>query len=147
MAQIKSIRFDRSGRNDGCTCDKCGQYIMNVWTVQYADGVTLHYGIDCFEKIYKSGKLTRQGEKLMRKALKDIAYYSEQLEMWKTLTEQEAEEKGLLGELKVTDWNESYWAGKTFEEYKNWMVNNFFPHRLECCQKDIDKFSKVNFAR
>ena len=120
---------------------------MNIWTVQYADGVTLHYGIDCFEKIYKSGKLTRQGEKLMRKALKSIAYYSEQLEMWKALTEQEAEEKGLLGELKVTDWNQSYWAGKTFEEYKNWMVNDFFPARLKYCQKDIDKFSKVNFAR
>ena len=120
---------------------------MNIWTVQYADGVTLHYGIDCFEKICKSGKLTQCGEKLMCKALKKIAYYSEQLEMWKTLTEQEAEEKGLLGELKVTDWNESYWAGKTFEEYKDWMVNDFFPSRLECCQKDIDKFSKVNFAR
>ncbi len=147
MAQIKSIRFDRVGRNDGCTCDKCGQYIINVWTVQYTDGVTLHYGIDCFEKICKSGNLTRYGEKLMREALKDIKFYSEQLEMWKALTEQEAEEKGLLNELKVIDWNESYWAGKTFEEYKNWMVDEFFPGRLERCQRDIGKFSKANFIR
>ena len=147
MARIKSIMFGRTGKDDGCICDKCGQYIMNVWTVQYTDGVTLHYGIDCFENICKSGKLSRYGEKLMHRALKDIAYYSEQLEMWKTLTEQEAEEKGLLDELKVTDWNESYWAGKTFEEYKNWMVNVVFPDKLECCQKDIDKFSKVNFVR
>lgn len=147
MAQIKSIRFDRSGRNDGCTCDKCGQYIMNIWTVQYTDGVTLHYGIDCFEKICKSGKLTRYGEKLMRNTLKQIAFYSERLEMWKALTEQEAEEKGLLVNLKVADWNTSYWAGKTFEEYKNWMVNEFFPFRLEECQKDIDRFSKVKFTR
>lgn len=147
MAQIKSIRFDKSGRNDGCTCDKCGQYIMNIWTVQYSDGVTLHYGIDCFSKIYKSGKLTRSGEKLIRATLKSIEYYSEQLEVWKALTEQEAEEKGLLGTLKVTDWNDSYWAGKTFEEYKDWMVNEFFPARLAHCQKDIDRFAKVNFTR
>ena len=147
MAQIKSIRFDKVSRNDGCTCDKCGQYIINVWTVQYADGVTLHYGIDCFEKIWKSGKLTRYAEKLMHKALKNIEFYSEKLEMWKVLTEQEAEEQGLLNELKTTDWNESYWAGKTFEEYKNWMVDEFFPGRLEICQRDIGKFSKVNFMR
>lgn len=83
----------------------------------------------------------------MRNTLKQIAFYSERLEMWKALTEQEAEEKGLLGDLKETDWNTSYWAGKTFEEYKNWMVNDFFPHRLEECQKDIDRFSKVKFTR
>lgn len=147
MAQIKSIRFDRSGKNDGCTCDKCGQYITNIWTVQYNDGAVRHYGIDCFEKILKSGKLTQYGETLMRKTLKKIASYNEQLEMWKVLTEQEAEEKGLLDDLKVAYWNTSYWAGKTFDEYKTWMVNEFFPYGIEQCQKDIDKFSKVNFAR
>lgn len=147
MAQIKSIRFDKSGRGNGCTCDKCGQYIMNIWTVQYSDDVTLHYGIDCFSKMYKSGKLTRSGEKLIRTTLKRIEYYSEQLEIWKALTEQEAEEKGLLEILKVTDWNDSYWAGKTFEEYKEWQINEFFPARLAYCQKDIERFAKVNFTR
>lgn len=147
MAQIKSMRFDKAGRNSGCVCDKCGQYIMNIWTVQYSDGVSLHYGIDCFEKLYKSGKLTRYGEKLMRNTLKSIAFYCEQLKMWETITEEEAEEKGLLVDLKVTDWNSSYWAGKTFEEYKDWMINEFFPARLAYCQKDIDRFAKVNFTR
>lgn len=147
MAQIKSVQFDKTGRNSGCVCDRCGQYITNVWTVQYSDGVSLHYGIDCFEKLYKSGKLTRYGEKLMRDTLKSIASYSEKLKMWENMTEEEAEEKGLLADLKVTTWDSSYWAGRTFEEYKDWMIHEFFPTRLAHCQKDIDRFAKVNFTR
>ena len=147
MSQIKSIRFDHVERTAGCTCDKCGQYITNVWTVKYAGGVQLHYGIDCFENVCKSGNLTTYGQKLMRKTLKSIELYSERLEMWKTVTEEEAAEKGLLSDLIVASWNTSYWAGKSFEEYRDWMVNEFFPFRLAECQKDIDRFSKVSFTR
>ena len=94
MAHIKSISFSSVSTNYGCTCDRCGQWIKNIWTVKFDDGISMNFGIDCFEKLCKSGKLTRYGEKLMRDTLKSIAFYSEQLKMWETITEQEAEEKG-----------------------------------------------------
>ena len=100
---------------------------------------------------YLENKFEKMKEREAAKVRERQAAYRKRMEAYRRKlalkAEQEAEEKGLLGELKVTDWNESYWAGKTFEEYKDWMVNDFFPSRLECCQKDIDKFSKVNFAR
>ena len=65
MAYIKRISFAHVGRNEGCLCDRCGQYIQNIVTVDYADGVRINYGRDCFDKLYKSGRLNAQGVKLM----------------------------------------------------------------------------------
>lgn len=66
MAHIKEIRFTHVGRNEGCLCDKCGQYIQNIVTVEFTDGITFDYGQDCFKKLYDNSKLTEFGKKLMR---------------------------------------------------------------------------------
>lgn len=46
MAKIKAVDFYKAGSQDGCLCDRCGQYIRNIWKVQYADGTTVRFGID-----------------------------------------------------------------------------------------------------
>ena len=48
MAKIEKIYFQRVGKNEGCSCDKCGQYITNIWTVRYKGSADIHFGMDCF---------------------------------------------------------------------------------------------------
>ena len=151
MARIKSISFMTVDREHGCNCDKCGQWIKNVWTVKFTDGVTMNFGIDCFERIYKSGKLTKQGEKLMNGALKSIEFWGKQLEEWQNMTEADAKERGLLEELDPNSYcnkhNKSYWCGKSFDEYKAWMIDELIPARINEAQKKVDKFASVDFNR
>lgn len=33
----------------------------------------------------------------------------------------------------------------SFEDYKNWMVNDFFPYRIEQEEKVIEKYSRIDF--
>lgn len=144
MAHIKKITFERVGKNDGCTCDKCGQYIRNIYTVQYLDGISLNYGIDCFDKLSKSGNLNQYGIKLLKKAVKSIEYYSDELKKWQS-GEYTAENR--------MDWQqeqsdkESAWYGSTFEEFRQWMIDIWFPARFKDAQKEIDSLSKASFNR
>lgn len=151
MAHIKSISFSSVSTNYGCTCDRCGQWIKNIWTVKFDDGISMNFGIDCFEKLYKGGKLTKAGEKVMKDALKSIEYWNKAHEEWESMTEVEARERGLLAELDPNSYCnryvKSYWCDRTFEEYRDWMLNELIPERLKEAQKKIDKFSKVNFDR
>lgn len=143
MAYIKRIGFAHVGRNEGCLCDKCGQYIQNIVTVDYSDGLRVNYGQDCFDKLYKSGKLNAQGVKLMKKALQSIEKHSKQLEEYKSGKITAENDKAYQFD-QVYD---GYWKGKPFEEYREWMINVWFPKRFEEDQKLIDRFSKVNFER
>lgn len=148
MAHIKKISFSASD-SIGCTCDRCGQHIKNIWTVEFTDAPTTNFGIDCYEKLYKGGKLNKFGVTLMNRTLKSIKLYTEKLEMWKNITEEEADRQGFLEDLKpesVTNrYCKSYWCCKTFEEFRDWVVNEFYSCRLEEAQKEVDKFAKVNF--
>jgi hypothetical protein len=144
MAHIKKIHFNRVGQNEGCCCDKCGQYIRNIWTVEYTDGIKLNFGIDCFEKMTKE-KLNAYSMKQMKAALKRIQNWSEQLQKWQSgeITEEDESWKN-----EQADWNkDSYWYGRSFNEYKDWMINEFIPYRLENAQKEFKKFQKINFNR
>lgn len=144
MARISRIRFDSVGRMQGCTCEKCGQYIQNIYTVDFNDGLRMHFGIDCFSKLYHSGKLSEQGKKLMRKTLKDIVWAEEGLAKEKQLTAETDE--GYKRTQEKHDWESpSYWYGKPWEEYHNWMINEWWPKRFEENQKAVDRFSKVDF--
>ena len=151
MAHIKSISFSSVSTNYGCICDRCGQWIKNIWTVKFDDGISMNFGIDCYEKLYKSAKLTKAGEKFMKDALKSIECWNKAREEWERMTEAEARERGLLAELDpdsyCNKYVKSYWCGSTFEEYRDWMLNELIPERLKEAQKKIDRFSKVNFDR
>lgn len=141
MAYIRKIRFDKVGKNEGCTCDRCGQYIRNIWTVTYHDGVSLHFGIDCFDKLNKE-KLSKMGLKLMNKALKDIEWYHNDEAEFMELTE----ETDIRWQNTSND-PDSYWHGHDYGEYRKWMLEKWYPARYADAQKVIDRFSKVNFNR
>lgn len=81
----------------------------------------------------------------MNKSLKSIQNYSEQLEQYKngSMTEETDESYKAC----QTDYYKgSYWHGKSFEEYKNWMINECLPYRIESAQKEFnEKFKKTIF--
>lgn len=144
MAYIRKIIFSKSGKNDGCLCDRCGQYIQNIWTVSYSDGLVCHFGIDCFEKLTKESKLTSYGERELKKAMKSIEKHREMFEREKSLTAA----TDVAWQSEQMEWNkEHYWHGRPWEEYHEWMLNVWYPERFKDDQKQIDRFSKVNFAR
>ena len=137
MARIKNIHFERVGEKEGCTCDRCGQYIRNIWTVDYLEGFSVHYGLDCWEKVYKNGTLSQAGEKLIKKTMKSIQHYEEMLMKWKS---------GEMDEEGRHNFSASgAWEGSTFEEYKEWMINDLLPYRLEDAQKELKRFGKIDF--
>ena len=146
MARIKRVDFYHVGKQEGCLCDKCGQYITNVWSVQYADGITAKFGVDCFEKLNKESGLTSFGKKELNKALKSIQKHREMYEKEAAKTEEtDAAWQQLQNPF---DWQDKgYWYGKKWEEYHEWMMTEFFKTRFEEDQKQIDRFSQVNFAR
>lgn len=143
MAKLVNINFAHVGRLEGCTCDRCGQYIQNVWTVTDSDGVTFHYGIDCFEKLGKESRLTSYGVKLFKKLLGRLQRWNERLERWESGEMTEECDEWLC---QQADWHNSYWKGRPFAEYKDWMISDFIPAQIEDCQKELDqKFGKVNW--
>ena len=113
MAYIKKISFASVGKQEGCTCDKCGQYIRNIWTVDYQDGVS-------------KGKLNDYGMKLMKKALKSIQHYQELLEAEKALTE-ETDERYQMTQEHHSWGSDGYWMGHPWEEYHKWMIEEWYP--------------------
>lgn len=143
MAHIKQISFARVGEKEGCTCDRCGQYIRNIWTVEYTEGLRMNYGLDCWEKVYKDG-LNKQGAKILKKIMDSIKSYEERLARY--VSGELSEETDESYKVTQADWNrDDFWYGKSFDEYKNWMVTDFLPYRISDKQKELAKFSKVNF--
>lgn len=145
MAKIKKITFNRVEKDDGVICDRCGQYIRNIWTVEYTDGVIMHFGIECFEKLSKE-TLTTMGMKTMKKALKKLQNWTDKLDAW---------ERGEITADNDDSWKyeqsdlckDHYWHGRSFDEYREWMIKEFIPKRLEEAQVEIKRFGKVNFNR
>jgi hypothetical protein len=146
MAQIRKIDFHRVGEQEGCTCDRCGQYIRNIWTVQYADGIAARFGIDCFEKLNKESNLSKFGHKELEKALKRIQDCRERYEAERLLTEET--DIRWQNIQNPPEWEDKdYFYGRPWKEYHEWRLNEFFKERFEENQRQIDRFGKVNFAR
>lgn len=145
MARIERIDFEKVSRNRGCTCDKCGQYITKVWTVRYSGGVDVRLGMDCFDTMLKESRLNDFGMKAMKKALKSIERHHKGFEEEKRLTEETDE--GYKGtQVKPAYGTPSYWYGRPWAEYHEWMLTEWWPARFAEDQKEIDRFSKINFA-
>lgn len=146
MAFIKEIRFAHVGRNAGCLCDRCGQYIQNIVTVDFSDGTTVNFGQDCFKKLQETSRLNDYGKKLLRKTLKNIEFYSMELVKYTSgeLTA-ENDERWKAYAYPVNDgcyWNVHH---DDYEAFRRWMIDEWFPERFKECQKQIDRFAKVNF--
>ena len=145
MATIKSINFSHVGRKEGTLCDRCGQYIQNIATVKYAGDLTLNYGLDCFNKLASSGNLSNYGKKLFKGVVNEIKRYEKELEDYKS------------GKINAENDKNWYWisfpdpdgrnrcAYGSYEEFKEYQINELLPFRIEKAQKELEKFSKVNF--
>ena len=145
MAHIKSITSTTLGN---CCCDCCGKHITNVVSVTYADGTKMNYGTTCFDKLCKSGKLSKYGLKLMRDAVKGITAYTDLLEKYKTGELNENTDQSYISCQPREDggyYTHSYWSGKPFNEYRDWMINEWIPMRLSKEQETIDKFARIDF--
>lgn len=143
MAHIVSINFAHTSKNQGCTCDRCGQWITNIWSVKWDDGLVINFGMDCFDKLLKNNKLSAYGMKLMHKALKSLERHQRELDAY------------VSGKMNADNDNQykydqeygGYWQGRPYEEFRDWMINEWFPQRFKEDQKEIDRFSKINFKR
>ena len=142
MARITDISFGAVGTKEGCTCDRCGLWIKNIWTVKFDDGITAHFGIDCYEQMCKNSRLNDYGMKLMKKTMKRLTDYTERIEREKSLTE----ETDIAWQNDQRD-KESYWCGRQWIEYHEWMINDFFPSRIADVKKDLHKFKNIDFKR
>lgn len=142
MSRIKSMSFSSVSRNEGCTCDKCGQYIMNIWTVKFDDDLSLNYGIDCFAKLRNTGKLSTYGQKLLKDSMKRLESISKLTEVVKNRKPEEDYSYQQAQNDKMSPWYQV-----DYEEYRAWWLTEVIPQRIADVQKDIDKFKNVNFAR
>jgi hypothetical protein len=142
MAHIKSVRFSSVGKSEGCTCDRCGQYIQNIWTVTFTEGMILNYGIDCFEKVQKTG-LSAVARKNIKKALKSIQAYEEQIARF---TSGERNEENDLAYKWEQQNKQSAWYGEPYEKYRDWFINEFFPYRISLENETIAKYSKIDIT-
>ena len=142
MARIKSINFSHTDRIHGCMCDRCGQWLQNIWTVEFSSGDTINFGIDCFNKMTQ-GKLTDYGKKLLKKSLDRLKKWQTELKKWQD-GEYTAENcESYQFEQQFPD---HYFYGKSFDEYKEFQITQWIPARIECARKDIEKFSRIEFT-
>lgn len=144
MARITNIQFSSVDKMHGCTCDRCGQWIRNIVSVSYDDGLTLNYGQDCFDKLSKGSRLTTYGMKLLKKTMKSLKYYQGQLEKYESGEYNEENDNSYLA--SQTLW-ETYWTGKPYSEYRTWMIEKCLPENIERVMKELKRFEKVNFKR
>lgn len=140
MAHIKDVRFSHVGKREGCTCDKCGQWLTNIWTVEFQEGEKLNFGIDCYEK-HILGKLNDYGKKEMKKVLKSIEEHDRLFNEIKS----GENTKLVLKEWESYQYWQAYWKDKTIEEWKTWMINEVLPERKAKDDKEIGRFKKINF--
>ena len=144
MAYIKDITFWHYGKNEGLLCDRCGAYITNVYTVTYSDGLIARYGMECFNKLRNSGKLSEFGVKLLMKTLKYIKQWNEELRKWEGVeTAEQAEANGIN---LYAFYNYENWKDRTLAEYKDFEINKVIPNRLDGCKKELERFKKINFT-
>ena len=115
MSKIRKISFSSVDKNQGCLCDRCGQYIKNRWTVKFDDGLTMNYGIDCFEKLKNTAKLSSYGNKIFKNAMKRLKDIEQLTEIIKN--KKEEDDYGFQEHKKD---KLSPWYQADYEEYRNW---------------------------
>lgn len=138
--KIKKIMYYSVPRSESATCACCGKSIQNICSITTIEGEHFNFGTTCFDKLIKD-KLQSFQRKEMNKAIKFIKSYCERMSEWYNMTEEKYCETHYIGDglpWKTTEGLE------TFEDYKNWMINEFFPYRISEEEKIIARFSKID---
>ena len=141
MKNIVNIRFDKVNKENGCSCDRCGQWITNIYSVSYNDGTTVHFGIECFGKLNKENGLNKFQTKAINSLLNRLQHWTDIKE--KYITKEINENNDDSWKYDQADWNkQSYWHGRKYEEYYKWMIEEFIPARFADIQKEFNKIFK-----
>ena len=143
MARIIDVSYTHTGKYDGCTCDRCGLWITNIFTVKFDDGLSFNFGMDCIEKIMKDNRVNEYGVKVMNKLLRDVKKAESELADYKSGKINEENDKTF----EAAKYYCEYWRERTFEEYRAWMIETILPSRIAGKKKELKKFEKVNIRK
>ena len=146
MAHIRNIDYAHVGRNEGCLCDRCGQYIVNIIAVEFTDGMKINLGMDCFRKLQDTGKLTAYGKRLFSKAVKLAQGHRAEYNDYAT---------GKMNADNDEEWKNyelpmnagCYWAvhHEDYEAFRRWKIDEWYPQRFKEDEKRFAQFKNVNF--
>ena len=145
--KIKKITYYSVPRSESGTCACCGKSIQNICSVETVEGEHFNFGTTCFDKLIKD-KLQSFQRKEYNQAIKFLKRYCKQQKIWEDMTEEDYLNSEMYRTACICDGG-APWEIKvdlnSFEDYKNWMVNDFFPYRIEQEEKVIEKYSRINF--
>ena len=143
------FNFYTLDKNKGICCDHCGTYIRNVVEI-HVGGFVYKVGLDCFRNLQKENKFGNIPNKVLNQYLKSIKEYNIGFEIWKSCETLEqfiaACEKNPKA-LVFVRWKCYGWKTEKFEEItqeiydneRNYMINEFYPYRIESKQKEMEK--------
>lgn len=134
---IKQIRYWEVNKENSTQCSCCGKNIKNIYHIELEDGQAFDVGTTCFEKQIKS-KFNKMVVKKVKRALDLIKFQEGNLEYWATVTEEEYKRINPYNyaELFKTD------GINNFEDYRNFMLNEFIPYHLEENKKIIKQYGQ-----
>lgn len=145
--KIKKITYYSVPRSESGTCACCGKSIQNICSVETVEGEHFNFGTTCFDKLIKD-KLQSFQRKEYNQAIKFLKGYCKQQKIWEDMTEEDYLNSEMYRTACICDGG-APWEIKvdlnSFEDYKNWMVNDFFPYRIEQEEKVIEKYSRIDF--
>lgn len=97
----------------GGTCAYCGQYILNMFNVESADGQRFHVGCDCIMKVdTKLGKLVEKDAKALKKHRESERIATARVNLEKAVVFRDSPHPN--------PWHAS--QGKTLYDYLQWML-------------------------
>lgn len=145
--KIKKIAYYSVPRSESSTCSCCGKSIQNICSIETVEGERFNFGTTCFDKLIKD-KLRSFQRKEYNQAIKFLKGYYKQQKVWENMTKEDYLGSEMYRTACICDGG-APWETKTgldsFEDYKNWMLNDFFPCRIEQEEKVIEKYSRIDF--
>lgn len=147
MAHIRSFNYYTVGKQEGCLCDRCDQYITNICAVEFDNGYNAHIGKKCFEILLKESNLTEFGVKQFKKAMKSIKEHNEAIKVWETITEEEARSRvdARMYFGFYADGSDGWHNQMSFEEYRQRMISGYTSRLNGDDQKELARFKNVKF--
>ena len=143
------FNFYTLDKNQGILCDHCGTYIRNVVEI-HISGFVYKVGLDCFKNLQKQNKFGSIPSKELNRYLKSIKEYNIGFEIWKSCETLEqfklAYENNTKAHVYVM-WMIYGWKTEDFKEItqeifdkeRNWMINEFYPYRIQKTQEEMEK--------
>lgn len=122
LAVVNGVTFSTK---PGGTCDYCGQYIVNIYNIESADGKRFHVGCDCVKKTGDAGLVSAAD--MARKALESEQRWArKERKIDELLKDIERAIPKITNKLKAKPHPQAYRAsqGLTLFDYIDWLVKH-----------------------